>query len=420
MKQFFLRILKWNLKQLAVVTIWKYRPGIVGITGSVGKTSTKLAIAAVLGSERKIRYSHGNFNNEIGLPLTILGDWTELRGIFFWPRVLFRSLLNLIRRTEYPEILILEYGADRPGDLRYLLSIARPNLSVITAVGGVPVHVEFYASPEEVAREKARLIEYLPVAGYAILNYDDETVLNMETRTRAHVITFGFDKNAEVRIMNFDHTCDDDRPVGISFKLKYGGNFVPVRLEGTFGKAQAYAAAAAGAVGLIFGFNLVKVSEALKSYRPADGRMQLLSGVKGTYILNDTYNASPLSVRAALETLDHLPGKRKIAVLGDMLEIGQYALEAHEEVGRLARKIADVIVTVGPRAKFIAEAALQSKFDKKNILSFDAADEAKRAVKDLMKKGDLVLVKASHGIHLEKVVEEIKVSGIMYQESGST
>jgi len=423
------------LKKLAQLTIWRYRPGIIGVTGSVGKTSTKLAIAAVLGGERKVRVSAGNLNNDLGLPLTILGDWSakelklvsrdqpsgtrRLAKLFFWCKVICVAKWRILfpKRSAYPEILVLEYGADRPGDLRYLLEVARPNISVITAVGDMPVHVEFYAGPEEVAREKSRLIECLPAAGFAILNYDDETVMDLKDRTRAHLMTFGFAKGAETQVVTFENRSEEDpstslgarKPLGIAFKLEYGGNSVPVRLEGIFGKAQAYASAAAAAVGLIFGMNLIKISEALRSYRPAAGRMELLPGIKFSYLINDCYNASPNSMHAALDTLKSLPAKRKVAVLGDMLEIGKYTMEAHERVGRLAARIVEVLVTVGPRAKFIADAAQKSGLNRKNIYSFDTAEDAIDAVQNLIRKGDLILVKGSHAMELEKVAEGVKI-----------
>lgn len=426
MRNFSVGTLSWILKKLAQLTVWRYRPGIVGVTGSVGKTSTKLAIKAVLGRERKVRASAGNLNNELGLPLTILGDWSEdelrlisrdfpagkarPRKFFFWLKVVIISIFRVIfvGKNEYPEILVLECGADRPGDIKYLLGIARPNLSVVTAIGDIPAHVEFFSGPEEVAREKARLIEYLPSISFAVLNYDDETVLGLKDKTRAHVMTFGFEKGAEVRITGFENKWSGEIPMGVSFKLEHGGSFVPVKLDGVFGKAQAYAAAAAASIGLIFGMNLVKISEALKDYKPAPSRMELLPGIKYTYVINDSYNASPLSMHAALDTLKNLPGKRKVAVLGDMLEIGKYALEAHERVGRLVSKFVDVLITVGSRAKLIAEAARDSGMAKKAIESYDTAEEAKLRVQDLIKKGDLILIKGSHAMELEKVVEEIK------------
>ncbi len=408
MKKLLIKILSSVLKKLSQLTIWKYRPSIIGVTGSVGKTSAKLAISAVLGGERVVRYAKANFNNELGVPLTVLGDWEEIKGIFFWPKVICSSIFRLVIKVSYPEILILEYGVDRPGDMKYLLQIARPNIGVITAIGETPAHVEFFGSPDELVREKARLIEYLPTASFAILNKDDDTVTDLENKTRAHVMTFGFQKDASVRITNFENREEDERPVGITFKLEYGGGFVPVRMDGVFGRAHAYAASAAACVGLIFGLNLVKISETLKRYAPAHHRMELLPGIKYSYVIDDAYNASPLSMHAALDTLKTLPAKRHIAVLGDMLEIGKYTLEAHERVGRLAAKNLDILVTVGLRAKFIAEAARGAGMNKKNIYVFETAEEAAPEMEKLVKRGDLILVKASHSMHLEKVVAEIK------------
>lgn len=425
MKRFFTGALRRTLALLARLTIRRYRPGVVGVTGSVGKTSAKLAIAAALAPARRVRASAGNLNSDLGLPLAVLGDWSprdralvsretpagaaRLRKSFFWVRVIFQSLGRLVRKDPgYPEILVLEYGADRPGDIRSLLRIVRPNVGVITAIGDVPVHLEYYPNPEAVAREKSRLIESLSAAGFAILNYDDETVMRLEPRTRGRVVTYGFEKGADVRIARFENWVEGHDPRGIAFRLEFSGGSVPVRIPGVFGRAQASAAAAAAAAGLIFGMNLVKISEALQEYRPAPARMQLLAGIKYTYLIDDSYNASPLSMQAALETLRDLPARRRIAVLGDMLEIGKYAPEAHESVGRFAAGIADLLVTVGPRAKFIADAARKRGMKVENIQSFDTADEAGEPLREAMREGDLVLVKGSHAMELGKVVETVK------------
>lgn len=444
MKTILLQFLTYVLKQLARLAVWRYRPGIVGVTGSVGKTSTKLAIATVLRRERRIRWSKGNLNNDLGLSLAILGDWPEedldlvsrtqparatpeasarragertLAKLFFWLKVVILSALRLIFTSgaDYPEILVLEYGADKPGDMKRLLEIARPNVGVLTAVGDVPVHVEFYAGPEEIAREKSRLLECLPSASFAILNGDDLRVMGVGDRTRAHVMTFGFGKDADMRVSGFKNIAGKDlpgrqagRPLGVTFKLEYGGNSVPVEIQGALGKSQAYAAAAAASVGVIFGMNLVKISEALREYVPAHGRMELIPAVKGAYVIDDSYNASPLSMNSAVETLKNLPAKRKIAVLGDMLELGKYAMQEHEKIGKLAAMAADILITVGPRAKFIAEGAKAAGMNARRIQSFDLAEQARLPVQDLLRKGDLVLIKGSRAMQLEKVVEEIK------------
>ncbi|OHB04850.1 MAG: hypothetical protein A3B16_01415 [Candidatus Zambryskibacteria bacterium RIFCSPLOWO2_01_FULL_45_43] len=415
MKNIFLRILKLILKKLAKAVVRRYQPGIVAVTGSVGKTSTKEAIRAVLSKERKIRASSGNFNNEIGVPLTILGDWQEIKkpAFLFWFKVVIASLFRILiprkfSSLKYPEILVLEYAADRPGDMKYLLGIAQPQITVVTAIGEIPVHVEFYSGPEALVREKAKLVEQLPTVGFAILNADDPLVLEMKNQTRSQVMTFGFGDAAQVKITGFENVSNGE-PTGIVFKLGYGGSFVPVKINGVFGKGQAYAAVAAACVGLIFGMNLVKIAEALVlNFQPPSRRMNLVSGVKGTFIIDDSYNASPLSAKAALDTLRDLKAKRKIAVLGDMLEIGKHSLEAHEEIGKFAAGFVDLLVTIGPRAKFIAEAASKAGLAKENISSFLIAEEAKKAVEFKIKKGDLILIKGSRAIGLDKVVEEIK------------
>jgi UDP-N-acetylmuramoyl-tripeptide--D-alanyl-D-alanine ligase len=419
-------VLKKTLRKLARLMIWRYRPAIIGVTGSAGKTSAKLAIKAVLERDRRVRVSFGNLNSDLGLPLTILGDWSpeefalvsratpagtkKIRKALFWMKVVFGSAWRIMfaHAGEYPEILILEYGADRPGDIKYLLSIARPNISVITAIGDIPVHVEYYGGPDEVAREKGRLIEYLPVGGFAILNGDDDVVMGLQSRTRARVMTFGFDKGVEVRISRFENKLKDGQLSGISFKLEHGSAVVPVRIDNVFGRAHAYAAGAAAAIGLAFGMNLVTISEALARYAPPESRMQLLPGIKYTSVIDDSYNASLIAMRSALETLAALPAKRKIAVLGDMLEIGKYTPEAHEMVGRLVAKDADVLFTVGPRAKFIAEAARGAGMKRAAIFSYDVVDEAITPIKNFIKKGDLVLVKGSHSMELHKIVDEIR------------
>ncbi len=421
-----LQIVAKILKLLASFTISKYRPGVIGITGSVGKTSAKEAVRMVLRGVREARESRGNFNSEIGLPLTALGQWRDeeialfsreyplganrFRKLRFLLKVILISIWRLIfgRRRSYPELLILEFGADKPGDIKYLLQVVRPQIAVVTAVGEVPVHVEFYSSPEQVAREKSRLVEQLPSNGFAVLNADDEAVLAMRERTRAHVITFGFGEDAEVRITNFENRTGNGRPAGIAFKLQYGGSFVPLKMENCFGRPAAMSAAAAAAVGIVFGMHLVRIAEALSLYQQPPHRTRLIAGIKGSAVLDDSYNASPLSMAAAIDIAKNLPASRKIGVLGDMLELGEYSLEAHERVGQLAAKVFDVLITVGSRGKLIAASAAESGMSKRSIFSFDSAEEAIPKLDSLIRKGDLVLIKGSWAMHLDRLVHAVK------------
>lgn len=397
------------LNILARLYIWRHKPNIIAITGNVGKTSAKEAIAVVLREENNIRVSGGNLNNELGVPLTILGDWADdyydsESSFSFWFKVLMKGFSGLFSLRVYPDILILEYGADRPGDIKRLAHKFKPHIAVVTAVGEVPVHVEYFSSPEAVAREKSRLLEVLEPRDYAILNFDDQAVLDMKEKTKAHVLTYGFGEGTDVKVSNFDFKVE--KPIGVALKLHYEDSFVPVRIEGSLGKSQAWAAGAAAAVGLILGMNLVKISEALLTYRSPAGRLRVLEGIKNTTIIDDTYNSSPAAMHLALETLKALPARRKVAVLGDMLELGKYTIEAHREAGNLASSIADLLICVGSRAKFIAGSA-ENQMDSGNIYTFETSDLAKSKVQELIREGDLILVKGSQGIRMEKIVEEI-------------
>lgn len=402
MKKRFLRAI---LAILASRILRKYKPAVVAITGSVGKTSTKEAIAAVLGSHFPVRKTERNLNTEYGVPMAVivitppsssLSITLVTRGILAACRQL------LFRNSAYPKILILELGADRPGDIRYFIRWLKPSISVVTAIGEIPAHVEYYSGPEEIAREKSWIVRKLPKNGVAVLNDDDLVVSDMRNLTRARVRSFGFAEDADVRIVEYGIRED-----GIGFKLFSNGSFVPITLKGCLGKPHAYAAAAAAAVGLSLELNLVEIANALLLYQSPPGRMKLLEGIKRTRILDDAYNASPIAMHAALEALGELPAKRRIAVLGAMLEIGTYTYEAHEATGFLAATVADIIVTVGETAKIIAEGAKSKGFSPERLFHFDTSEEAGPRLQQMLTPGDTLLVKGSRAMHMEKIVKEI-------------
>ncbi len=395
---------------LAKLYLWRFNPQIIGVTGNVGKTSTKEAIGLVVGRVKKVRIGGGNLNNEVGLPFNIISDsadeYYEKGGsLIFGIKSFFKAIFGLFRH-DYPEVLVLEYGADKPGDIKKLVSKYKPHISVVTAVGEVPVHVEYFSGPEAVAREKSKLVEALYSSDFAVLNFDDLSVLEMKEKTKAKVFTYGFGEGANIRISNFQFLISNEKPDGVSFKINYNDSFVPFKLNGSLGKSQGYAAAAAAAVGSIFCMNLVDISEALSEYHGPKGRLKILKGIKNSTIIDDTYNASPSSMHLALETLRDLPGTRRVAVLGDMLELGKYTIKAHQDAGNLAGSFIDLLICVGSRAKFIADSAL-NQMPKENIYRFETSDEAKLKIKELIKEGGLVLVKGSQGMRMEKIVEEI-------------
>ncbi len=414
MRNLIKKLIVFKLDFIAKMYIWRFKPEIIAITGNVGKTSTKEAVSAVISKIKKVRSGKGNLNNEFGVPLTIIGDWADDyydsgSSLFFWAKVFVVSCWSLVFSHDYPEVLVLEYGADRPGDIARLVRKYKPKIGIITAVGEIPVHVEYFTDPDSVAKEKSKLITSFKSSEYAILNHDDPAVYQMKDKTKAKVMSYGFSEGATVRLSNFDYHFDENlKPDGVGFKVNYGTQitFVPFTIHGVLGKSQALAAGAATSVGIIYGMNLIQISEAMADYTGPKGRLRILKGIKNSTIIDDTYNAAPASSHLALETLKNLPAKRRIAVLGDMLELGKYTIEAHEAMGKLAGSIADILVTAGPRAKFAAYAA-GNQMDTKNIYSFINSDLAKLKVQDLIQEGDLILVKGSQGARMEKIVEEI-------------
>lgn len=401
-----LKILQSVLRLLAKAVLWRRKPRIVGVTGSVGKSSAKEAIFAVLSSKFRVRRNEKNYNNEIGLPLTIIGAKSGGRSLLGWIKVFFRWLWALLGAEKYPEILILEMGVDRPGDMDYLLSFIRPETGVMTNISSS--HIEYFKTLDNIAREKGKLIEALPKEGAAILNNDDDLVLGLREKAQAPVFTFGFGEFADVSASNVAPIYENNVPCGITFKLSYEGSILPMRLPGIIAPHLVYAALAAVAVGLQFKLHLVEIAEALKNFRSLPGRMGLVEGIKNSLIIDDSYNASPASTISALEVMENFEVQRKIAVLGDMLELGEESEEDHEKVAaKVFAMKADKFLAVGDRMAAAAGKMRPRGFSEENVLLFPDPESAGRALQNIIRPGDVVLVKGSQGMRMEKIVEEV-------------
>lgn len=427
MKAFFKQIIVWILTWEARLVLAKYRPKIIAITGSVGKTSTKDAVWSVLVPHFYARKSEKSFNSEIGVPLTILGLPNGWNNPFLWFRNIIRGFWlclpspSTLNPKPFPSWLVLEIGADRPGDIKRLGSWISPDVVIVTRFAEVPVHVQFFKSKEELIAEKSFLVKSLKTGGLLILNNDDEDVRALrDTRRDSQVITWSIDRESDFQASNFDFTYADKNgvraPSGITFKVNYKGNSVPVSVFGALGRQQVHPVLSALALGDFFGLNMVKMMDSVANHKTPPGRMRLIEGVKHTTVIDDTYNSSPVAVAEALRTLAELktetpagstPRGRKIAVLGDMLELGKYSIDEHKKAGAEAKKSCDILVTVGVRARNIAEGALNNGMDEKNIFQFDTSDESAKPVENLLSEGDIVLVKGSQGVRMEKIVEEI-------------
>ncbi|MBI2038547.1 MAG: UDP-N-acetylmuramoyl-tripeptide--D-alanyl-D-alanine ligase [Candidatus Nealsonbacteria bacterium] len=372
------------------------------VTGSVGKTSVKEAIRAVLGCERRARSSSKNFNNEIGLPLAILGNWRETGGIFFWTRVIvfsfFRLLINL---PKYPEILILEYGVDKPGDIQHLLSIAKPHISIITHIAAVHQDEGQFKNAEEVFEEKKKLATCLEKTDMAILNDADPFLKKLTGKLKAKTFWFnGLAGNADLSADNLKNTAR-----GFSATLHHAEQ----KLHAQFPVAGAYhidVFLPALLCGMLHGISLKEGVAALQNFHLPPGRMSIIEGKQGSTLLDSTYNASPETMKQALQLLHDFPGKRKKAVLGNMNELGEFSPHGHADIGNHIGVWLDQLIIVGSQAALIAEQALKNGFPKTRIKILFNAEEAAHALSTNLSKGDVVLLKGSQNkVRLERAVK---------------
>lgn len=395
-------ILRW----MATVILKKYKPTVIGISGSVGKTSSKEAIFAVLSPKFRTRKNEKNYNNEIGIPLTIIGAESGNKSLWKWLKVFSKWIAVVILPFEYPEILILEMGVDRPGDMEYLLSFIPVKVSVITRIASS--HLEFFKNIDHIAKEKGKLTEILPEVGTAILNADDERVSGMKESTKAKIITFGINNEADIRATDITYNYQDKKLSGIGFKLNYEGKIIPVRLHYVLARHQIYAALIGAAIGIAFKVNLVDIAASLENFFSPPGRMNLIDGIRNSLIIDDTYNSSPISALAALEVLEEIQAGRKIVVFGDMLELGQETEKGHKEIAQkiFSAKI-DLFLAVGERMEVAFRKLHSLGYPAGNLFYFESPETAAEKLNKIIEAGDLILVKGSQGMRMEKVVEAI-------------
>lgn len=365
------------LQQIARFWRRKMNVRVIGVTGSVGKSTTKEMIAEVLTTRFRTLKSPGNLNNEIGLPLTLL------------------------KLSEGHQRAVMEMGFYVPGEIAFLCDLALPQVGVVTNVG--TVHAERAGSQEAIARGKAELVQALPSApeGVAILNFDDAWVRKMEEKTKARVFFYGLSQEAHLWADQVEGLGLE----GIRFRIHYQGETLYVKIP-LIGRHSVHTALRAAAVGLAEGMNWQEILEGL-SQGHTQLRLAAVRSENGALLLDDTYNASPESMLAALNLLDELDG-RKIAVLGDMLELGPYERGGHEMVGLRAAQVADVLIALGERARIIAEAARRAGMKKSAVLEFDALEAVVEWLNSNLSKDDVVLIKGSHGLRMDRITNVLE------------
>jgi UDP-N-acetylmuramoyl-tripeptide--D-alanyl-D-alanine ligase len=360
-----------------VATCWRERSTAeaIGITGSIGKTSTKEMVASVLSRRFKVLKNEGNQNNEIGLPLTLL------------------------QLTPAHQRAVLEMGMYGPGEIRLLCQIAKPRIGVVTNVG--PTHLERLGTVDHIAEAKAELVRSLPSGGYAVLNGDDPRVRAMASQTSANVFLYGQEQSLDL----WADEIESRGLEGLRLRLHRGKDSVYLHVP-LLGEHSVHTVLAAAAVGLIEGLTWEEVSMGLKVV-PDQLRLVVVSGANGATVIDDTYNSSPASALAALNLLNQMDG-RKVAVLGDMMELGVYEDEGHKLVGRRAATVAALLITVGERGRLIAQEALTAGLPSGAVVSAEDNAEAVQALRRLLTPGDFVLVKGSRGMKMEEIVQGIR------------
>ncbi len=368
------------LQQIARFWRRQFDLKVVGITGSVGKSTTKEIVCSVLSQRFRTLKNQGNLNNEIGLPLTLLG------------------------LTREHECAVLEMGFYVPGEIALLCDIAQPQVGVMTNIG--TVHAERAGSQEAIARGKSELVQALPAApeGVAVLNYDDTWVRQMALKTQAKVFYYGLNDRSDLWADQVEGLGLE----GIRFRLHFNKETLHLRVP-LIGRHSVHTALRATAVGLALGLTWQEIIEGLRLPQ-TQLRLVAVRAKCGATILDDTYNASPESMLAALNLLDELVG-RKIAVLGDMLELGPYEKRGHEMVGVRAAEVADELIVVGERAHMIAEAAKAAGFAADAITELDDTLSVIEFLAERLEAGDVVLVKGSHSMRMDLIVSALEVRG---------
>jgi len=404
---FLEKVFQKILRFLAVITLQKYQPQIVVVVGSIGKTSTKEAIYSVLAGRFVTRRNIKNYNNEIGVPLTIINCDSGERSIFKWIKIFAQGiLLNILKDKGYPEFLVLEMAADKKGDIKYLMDMLPPQLlKVVVLTAITPVHLEFFENINNIFEEKTTPFSYLEKDGSVIFNMDNCDVYKVKEKINSRLLTYGLNRNADVNASEIEY--DDS---GLKFKINYKNEVLLSELKGAIANYQIYPILGGISVGICLGLKLEEIIPFLKKYQILSKRMQKIKGIKNSIIIDDTYNSSPEALKKAIQALINFSfGQRKIIVLGDMLELGPDSEKLHRQAGEMISKTKgiDYLITLGEKAKYIFEEALKNNFPKDKALHFLDKNKIIEFLLEIIKENDVVLVKGSRGMEMEKIVEKI-------------
>jgi len=372
MKSLFKSIVVRILTAEARLLLARKKPTIIAITGSVGKTTTKDAVYAALKDSVPTRKSQKSFNSELGVPLTVLGLRNGWNNPFVWIWNIIDGLLTAVFSRSYPSVLVLEVGVDTPGDMKAITRWLHPDVVILTRLPDVPVHVEHFSSPEAVIEEKMLLVHALQADGTLVYNADDQIIQEQLASVRQK--TVGYSRYADTDVMAKKDTIlyENKVPTGVAFTMSVNDESHELSQSGVLGVQSLYSLLAAVAVAKVIDVDVVSAVSGLSDIQPTPGRMRVLPGLKDSLLLDDTYNSSPIALENALDTMAQVKHKgRRIAVLGDMLELGKYSSEQHERLGEKVGRTCDALFTVGVRARGFAVGALNAGMQEENVLQYD-------------------------------------------------
>lgn len=373
-----------------------YHPYLIAVTGTSGQPTTAAAIAHVLGSRRAVRAGHAADSSPLAVALAILGSPSPPDKVT-WYGELIKSLTQELREQE-PEVLVLSLPVARPGDLDWLGRRLRPDMTVVTTIGSA--NLELFSSQENIAHECASLIVATKDDGWVVVNHDDELTQPLATLSKSRALFYGLDPASDIRL-----TRSIRQPSGgFALEIALHQARAEVNLPRIIARQQLPSLLAALAAGHVFNIPLPEAAQLLHSFHPPPGSIHLVNGKKDTQIIDDSSTSTPESLKMSLETLRALPARRRIAIIGDLANLGRHAEIAHRQIGRLAAHIANPVIVVGEHMRWAGMEALQSRVD---VHHFQTADDAGKWLLDWLQAGDTILVSGGANMHMHHIVDRL-------------
>ncbi len=410
---FLKHIAKQIFQYEARLVLRRYHPKIIAITGSVGKTLTKDTLYAILSKKFFVRKSEKSFTTELGVPLSVIGCPYGSGSVLQWTQNILIGLRLLVFKSKYPDWLILEIDGDKPGDFLKLSSWLSPDILVVTAVGGVPAHIEEFGSDVEAfLNEKKSLIDSVSRDGVIIFNEDDEVTDRLVKGASARTISCGTTSDCAVSSKDFkilySKTKNGQTVNGMSFEIFINGKSCPVTILSYLGEPIQNAVLLSVAAAKELGVSPEDSVAILGKLNFAPGRMNLVTGLKDTIIIDDSYNSSPIAMKQAVAVFSQIKNVgRKIAVIGDMFELGRFSAQEHVRIAQELHGVASYVICVGIRSRRIGEELLSLGFDESSLVCVDTSYEAGNILQNIIQAGDLILIKGSQAMRMERVVEEV-------------